>query len=187
MKRGRKHTDKPSREEPQPSCSADEGNSLNCNSNAHIEGEQTTRRKPNSPTNESVYMSAAKFIEASQLERVGGGNNGHTELNCSSGGSGSSDDSLNNALSDSPESEDSKRIDSLITDLRTLTAKGKKMAGTRINHGTSREDSLTTESIRQCMDHQFEKARQDEIDELILNAEKGKLEAIKPPGKHSFI
>ena len=38
------------------------------------------------------------------------------------------------------------------------------------------------EEIKRCMDHQFEKVRDDEITEMIKDAEHGKAAVLKPPG-----
>ena len=132
-------------------------------------------------------MSADKFLQANQ--EVNQGNlTAQRGENTSYGGS-SSDDSINQILTDSPESDESendKQIRNLISELRLRTSRQKEERCRKGKTEKHRGKELSTETIHHCMDEQFERARRDELDELIKAAEKGKAEVFRPPGKDNF-
>ena len=139
-------------------------------------------------------LSAAKFLEASGHRSFPGQpestNPVQTEtLNSdSSYDTGNSDDSLNPVLSDSPDSDSSKRIDDLIAELKSLSLKSRqdKPRDTGQQIRQSKQYHLSAQSIRHRMDEQFEKSKCDELDELIHNVERGKAEVLHPPGKDNL-
>ena len=124
---GAKRTD-----EPQPLTSTggttvqgrnNKGN--NANLNAKVDGtsqadSDNLKEVSEPPTEESVYLSAGKFIDVNVRCNS-------NELNSSSdlsyGSSG--DDSINPVLTESESDDNSKHTDDLIAELRTLTAKSK--------------------------------------------------------------
>lgn len=76
-----------------------------------------------------------------------------------------SDESMNQSVTDSND-QVSKHIDALISELQNL---GSSDRGGNHSRSTSegRKHELTMESIRWCMNKQFEQARYDKLDELV--------------------
>ena len=117
-----------------------------------------------SPSNATIHVSAEKFV----AENVAVEKHATVDSSDTSYGSNSSVESYHELKDNSDKNFD---VETLISDLCDMASKDKEKRTRRETNeerpSTSSRKELSTDAIRQCMDHQFEQARKDELDELI--------------------
>ena len=144
-----------------------------------------------SPSNDTVYISASKFVcDQSQFknsveDRIQSGDSSDT-------GYDSGDQSNNSSPTDITSNKGMLDLISEIRKMSSLDDRGTTSCSSDrpstsrgaagLQNGSHRQQ-LSAEDIKCCIDVQFECARDEEIADMIKVAERGRADVFKPPGK----
>ena len=183
----------------------DESNS-NCNNRSHLVKQPTypsdmDRFKGGycveSPLNTTIYASAGRILEERSKLAKGGTSSvtpqAETNWKDSSDTSYGSDDSIitPKVNCQQPVTSENNQINNFISDLDRLSSlmdRGNHMSRKDGGPPTSTDNrgrgELSVHVIRKCMAKRIEQTKQQEIDRMITEAEKGKAEIFKPPGNN---